>query len=71
MRGWTDLVLSGLRPATTVDALITGWHPPEASHLDLLEAVAGHAAVSSAYECARELGYRSHEFGDSCLLFAD
>ena len=69
IRGWTDLVLSSHRPATVVDALVTGWHPPEASHLDLLEAVAGPEAVSRAYVCARELGYRSHEFGDSCLLF--
>ena len=70
-RGWTDLVLSGRRPTTLVDALITGWHPPEASHLDLLEAVAGADVVSHAYECAKELGYRSHEFGDSCLLLRD
>lgn len=69
IRGWTDLVLSSRSPATVVDALVTGWHPPEASHLDLLEAVAGPEAVSRAYECAHELGYRSHEFGDSCLLF--
>ncbi len=70
-RGWTDLVLSSDRPTTVVDALVTGWHPPEASHLDLLEAVAGREAVSHAYERAHDLGYRSHEFGDSCLLFRD
>ena len=67
--GWTDLVLSSRRPVTIVDALVTGWHPPEASHLDLLEAVAGPGLVSRAYERAHQLGYRSHEFGDSCLLF--
>ena len=39
--GWTDLVLGPDRPARVVDGLVTGLHPPEASHLLLLEAVAG------------------------------
>jgi S-adenosylmethionine:tRNA ribosyltransferase-isomerase len=67
-RGWTDLVLSASRPTAVVSGLVTGWHPPEASHLDLLEAVAGVEVVSGAYRSAHELAYRSHEFGDSCLL---
>lgn len=67
-RGWTDLVLGPERPAVIVDGLVTGWHPPEASHLDLIEAVVGPDIVSGAYRSAHELGYRSHEFGDSCLL---
>lgn len=68
-RGWTDLVLSGDRPARVVDTLITGWHEPESSHLRLLEAVAGEAAVRQAYAEAIERRYHWHEFGDSCLLF--
>ncbi len=67
-RGWTDLVLGPERPATVIDGLVTGWHPPEASHLDLIEAVVGADTVSKAYRSAQDLGYRSHEFGDSCLL---
>ncbi len=39
--GWTDLVLGPDRAARIVDGIITGWHPPEASHHQLLEAVAG------------------------------
>lgn len=70
-RGWTDLVLSPDRPTVAVDGLVTGWHPPEASHLDLIEAVVGAEVVSNAYRAAHELGYRSHEFGDSCLLLRD
>lgn len=66
--GWTNLVLTRERPTTTITGLVTGWHPPEASHLDLLEAVAGPEIVSRAYLTARELGYRAHEFGDSCLI---
>jgi S-adenosylmethionine:tRNA ribosyltransferase-isomerase len=67
-RGRTDLVLGTERPARTVDALVTGWHPPGASHLSLLEAVAGPELVQHAYDSAIEAGYLWHEFGDSCLL---
>ncbi|MGH8874318.1 MAG: SDR family NAD(P)-dependent oxidoreductase [Acidimicrobiia bacterium] len=66
--GWTDLVLGGHRPARVVDGLITGWHPPETSHLQLLEAVAGAELVASAYRAALDENYLWHEFGDSCLL---
>jgi len=66
--GWTDLVLGPDRPARAVAGLITGWHDPEASHLGLLQAVAGPALVTAAYEEADKQGYLGHEFGDSCLL---
>ena len=66
--GWTHLVLGPDRPARVVDGLITGWHAPGASHLLLLEAVAGADLVSSAYEHAVRHGYLWHEFGDSSLL---
>ncbi|MCM6777982.1 S-adenosylmethionine:tRNA ribosyltransferase-isomerase [Nocardia sp. CDC159] len=68
--GWTDLVLDGTRPVRTVDALITGWHEPGASHLHLLEAVAGAESVRAAYRAALDTGYLWHEFGDTALLFA-
>ncbi|MGI9007180.1 MAG: S-adenosylmethionine:tRNA ribosyltransferase-isomerase [Streptosporangiaceae bacterium] len=66
--GWTGLVLGGANPARAVTGLITGWHDPEASHLALLEAVAGPALVKAAYAEAEKGGYLGHEFGDSCLL---
>lgn len=66
--GWTDLVLGPDRAARVVDGLITGWHEPEASHLLLLEAVAGPPLVGAAYTAALAAGYLWHEFGDSCLL---
>lgn len=66
--GWTNLVLGPDRPARVVNGLITGWHEPEASHLLLLEAVAGPALVGAAYTAALGAGYLWHEFGDSCLL---
>lgn len=66
--GWTELVLGPDRPARVVDGLITGWHEPDASHVQLLEAVAGRALVARAYAAAAAGRYRWHEFGDSCLL---
>jgi S-adenosylmethionine:tRNA ribosyltransferase-isomerase len=69
-QGWTDLVLSPERPARLVDALLTGWHEPESSHLLLLQAVAGNDLVRSAYAAAVAHRYRWHEFGDSCLFLA-
>jgi S-adenosylmethionine:tRNA ribosyltransferase-isomerase len=66
--GWTDLVIGPDHPARVVNGLVTGWHTPEASHLLLLEAVAGPALVQAAYRAAVAEGYRWHEFGDSCLL---
>ncbi|MGW3538981.1 S-adenosylmethionine:tRNA ribosyltransferase-isomerase [Nocardia niigatensis] len=69
MAGWTELVLDGDRPARAVDGLITGWHAPGASHLRLLESVAGGDVVREAYRVALDSGYLWHEFGDSALLF--
>jgi S-adenosylmethionine:tRNA ribosyltransferase-isomerase len=66
--GWTDLVLGPDRPARVVDGLVTGWHEPGASHMKLLESVAGSALVAAAYDEAFARGYLWHEFGDSCLL---
>ncbi|GAA4532218.1 S-adenosylmethionine:tRNA ribosyltransferase-isomerase [Mycobacterium paraffinicum] len=66
--GWTDLVLGPGRPCRVVDGLITGWHDAGASHLLLLEAVAGSELVGAAYREALIHGYLWHEFGDSALL---
>lgn len=66
--GWTDLVLGPGRPCRVVDGLITGWHDAGASHLLLLEAVAGPELVARAYREAVAHGYLWHEFGDSALL---
>ena len=66
--GWTDLVLGPDHPARVVTGLVTGLHAPEASHLLLLAAVAGHPLVETAYLAAVEHRYRWHEFGDSMLF---
>jgi S-adenosylmethionine:tRNA ribosyltransferase-isomerase len=66
--GWTSLVLGPDRPARVVTGLVTGLHAPEASHLQLLEAVAGATLVRQAYEAAVAERYLWHEFGDSMLF---
>ena len=64
--GWTPLVITAERGVRAVDGIVTGWHDPEASHLDLLEAVGGAKLVAASY--AASDGYRRHEHGDSHLL---
>jgi S-adenosylmethionine:tRNA ribosyltransferase-isomerase len=66
--GWTDVVVTPERGAHSVDGLLTGWHEPEASHLQMLEAVAGREVLDVAYEAASAGGYLWHEFGDVNLL---
>jgi len=66
--GWTDLVVTPERGVRAVDGLITGWHEPEASHLLMLEAIAGPDLLQASYAAAVGAGYLWHEFGDSHLI---
>jgi S-adenosylmethionine:tRNA ribosyltransferase-isomerase len=66
--GWTNLVLGPERGVYAVDGLITGWHEPEASHLELLRAIADEELLDRCYREAVEHGYLWHEFGDSHLI---
>ncbi|MGK3944523.1 S-adenosylmethionine:tRNA ribosyltransferase-isomerase [Streptomyces caeruleatus] len=69
--GWTDLVVTPGRGVRVVDGLLTGLHEPEASHLLMLEAVAGRAAIDRGYEEALRRRYLWHEFGDLHLLLPE
>jgi S-adenosylmethionine:tRNA ribosyltransferase-isomerase len=69
-RGWTDLVVTPERGVVLADGLLTGFHEPEASHLDMLRAFAGAPLLDAAYAHAIETGYLWHEFGDVQLLLA-
>ncbi|HEX2784546.1 MAG TPA: S-adenosylmethionine:tRNA ribosyltransferase-isomerase [Ilumatobacteraceae bacterium] len=66
--GWTDLVITPERGVRVVDGLLTGWHEPEASHLLMLEAVAGRTLLEASYAASLQEGYRWHEFGDMHLI---
>ena len=67
-RGWTRLVVSPERGVRVVDGLLTGWHEPRASHLLMLEAVAGRDLLEASYRAALEHRYLWHEFGDLHLV---
>lgn len=66
--GWTDLVVTPQRGVRAVDGLLTGLHEPQASHLLMLEAIAGGEALSRGYGEALSHRYLWHEFGDVHLL---
>ena len=67
-RGWTDLVITAERGVSAVDGLLTGLHEPRATHLAMLEAIAGRAAIEDAYAVALQNEYLWHEFGDLHLI---
>ncbi|GAB7107442.1 S-adenosylmethionine:tRNA ribosyltransferase-isomerase [Streptomyces phaeofaciens JCM 4814] len=69
--GWTDLVVTPERGVRVVDGLLTGLHEPEASHLLMLEAVAGRAAIGRGYDEALRGRYLWHEFGDVHLVLPE
>ncbi|HJV08513.1 MAG TPA: S-adenosylmethionine:tRNA ribosyltransferase-isomerase [Acidimicrobiales bacterium] len=66
--GWTEVIITAERGIRVVDGLLTGWHEPAASHLLMLEAVAGRQMLDEAYQAALAGGYLWHEFGDLHLL---
>ena len=66
--GRTSLIVTPERGLHAVDGLMTGWHEPESSHLQLLAAAAGADLLERSYRAARAHGYRWHEFGDTHLI---
>jgi S-adenosylmethionine:tRNA ribosyltransferase-isomerase len=66
--GWTCLVITPQRGLRAVNALLTGMHEPEATHLAMLEALAGESHIKVAYEEALRKNYLWHEFGDLHLI---
>ena len=66
--GWTDLVVTPERGLRAVDAILTGLHEPKASHLAMLETLAGRSHLELAYREALENHYLWHEFGDLHLI---
>jgi S-adenosylmethionine:tRNA ribosyltransferase-isomerase len=66
--GWTNLKITHGYPLRIVDGLITGFHEPEASHLELLSAFIEPQLLHQAYLEAIERQYLWHEFGDMNLI---
>jgi S-adenosylmethionine:tRNA ribosyltransferase-isomerase len=69
--GFTDLVIHPEDRVAAVDGILTGWHEPKATHLHMLEAIAGPQLLAGSYAAALASGYKWHEFGDMQLLLAD
>lgn len=66
--GATRLYIQKGYPLRAVDGLLTGFHEPEASHLDLLSAFIDEDILMKAYEEVLTAGYLWHEFGDMNLI---
>jgi S-adenosylmethionine:tRNA ribosyltransferase-isomerase len=66
--GWTRLVITPERRIRSASALLTGLHEPRATHLAMLEALAGREHLKIAYAEALRQGYLWHEFGDLHLM---
>jgi S-adenosylmethionine:tRNA ribosyltransferase-isomerase len=66
--GRTSLIVTRERGLRAVDGLVTGWHEPASSHLDLLETAVGAELLERSYLAARAHDYRWHEFGDAHLI---
>jgi S-adenosylmethionine:tRNA ribosyltransferase-isomerase len=66
--GWTDLVIEPRRGVQAIDAILTGFHDWDSSHLQMLEAIAGPELIERTYSTATAAGYLRHEFGDLALI---
>jgi S-adenosylmethionine:tRNA ribosyltransferase-isomerase len=66
--GWTGLVVTPRRGIRAINALLTGLHEPRATHLWMLEALAGRRHLELAYAEALRERYLWHEFGDLHLI---
>ena len=66
--GWTDLYITPERGIYSVSGMLTGMHEPKASHLRMLEALAGRQHLTIAYQEAVTEQYQWHEFGDLHLI---
>jgi S-adenosylmethionine:tRNA ribosyltransferase-isomerase len=66
--GYTTLRMTEKHKLKIADGLITGFHEPQASHLDLISAFLSPSLIKKTYEEAIEKKYLWHEFGDLCLI---
>jgi S-adenosylmethionine:tRNA ribosyltransferase-isomerase len=65
---YTTLRITEGHVLKVANSLITGFHEPEASHLDLISAFLSPEQIRKIYEQAIERKYLWHEFGDLSLI---
>ncbi len=68
LKGSTNLYIGHDYQMKAVDGILTGFHEPEASHLDMLSAFINSDFLFKTYEEAVRNGYLWHEFGDVNLI---
>ena len=64
----TDLYIRPGFKFKVVDAMVTGMHEEEGSHIGMITAFAGKENLDNAYFEASRLGFHWHEFGDLALI---
>nr|MDQ6890455.1 S-adenosylmethionine:tRNA ribosyltransferase-isomerase [Bacteroidota bacterium] len=67
-RGNTELFINGKYKMKVVNGLLTGFHEPHASHLNMLQSLAGFDHIDHAYQVAIKEEYYWHQFGDLHLI---
>ena len=67
-KGWTREIITPQRGLRAIDALLTGFHEPRATHLAMLETLAGIHHLEATYSEALREQYLWHEFGDLHLI---
>ena len=65
---YTSLRITEEHVLKIADGLITGFHEPEASHLDLISAFLNPVQIKASYKDAISRKYLWHEFGDLSLI---
>ncbi len=69
-KGYTDLYIEEDTKLKVINGLITGFHEPAASHLKMLQSLAGYDHIEKAYQLAINHQYYWHQFGDLHLILA-
>ncbi len=67
--GTTEIYIDGSHTPLMVDAIITGMHEYDGSHIRMLEAFQPKERLNEAYTMAERWGFQYHEFGDIALIF--
>ncbi len=68
LNGSTDLYILPGYEFQAIDGLITNFHLPKSSLIMMVSAFYGRERLLTAYELAKELGYRFYSFGDAMLI---
>lgn len=65
---WTDLFITSGFKFKIVDGLITNFHLPHSTHLQLVCTFGGTQLIKNAYNIAIEKQYRFYSYGDAMLI---